>query len=103
MTFPTDAAMITRRKSLGISTGPAAAIAIYLLPIAWLYRFMLPRFVAGECTGPPRSECVLTRRNCSRIRVDRIATAVSRPPPSVLGNDEKRYHCGERDLIRLSA
>src|SRR5262249_13726127 len=30
---------------------------------------------------------------------------VSRPPPSAcrLGNDEKRYHCGERDLIRLSA
>jgi hypothetical protein len=24
---------------LGISRGPVAAIAIYLLPIAWLYRF----------------------------------------------------------------
>jgi hypothetical protein len=40
MTFPTAAAMITRRKSLGTSTGPTAAIAIYLLPIAWLYRFI---------------------------------------------------------------
>src|SRR5260370_38518225 len=30
---------------------------------------------------------------------------VSRPPPSACrrGNDEKRYHCAERDLIRLSA
>src|SRR5262249_56009620 len=35
----------------------------------------LHRFVAGECTGPPSSECVLTRRNCSRTEVDRIATA----------------------------
>src|SRR5262249_55438862 len=44
MTFPTAAAMITRRKSLGTSTGPAAiAIAIYFLPIAWLYRFIASR------------------------------------------------------------
>src|SRR6516165_3713912 len=101
MTFPTAAAMITRRKSLGTSTGPAAiAIAIYFLPIAWLYRF-----AARGCTGPPRSECVLTRRNCSRTEVDRIATARLSTPPSAcrLGNDDKRYHCGGRDLIRLSA
>src|SRR5215467_15203840 len=39
MTLPTAAAIITRRKSLGISTGPTA-IAIYLLPIAWLYCFI---------------------------------------------------------------
>src|SRR5215472_19265384 len=88
MTFPTDAAMITRRKSLGTSTGPAAAIAIYLLPIAWLYRFILHRFVAGECTGPPRSECVLTRRNCSRTEVDRIATArLPTPRPPRVGSE----------------
>src|ERR1700751_3589153 len=101
MTFPTAAAMITRRKSWGIPTGPAAAIAIYLLPIAWLYRFILHRFVAGECTGPPHSECVLTRRNCSRTEVDRIATARLSTPPSACrpGNDDKRYHCADRDLI----
>src|SRR5262249_18765259 len=102
MTFPTAAAMITRRKSLGISTGPTA-IAIYLLPIA--LALLLHRFVARACTGAPRSECVLTRRNCSRTEVDRCNGPSLDPRPPRVGSEtmKKRYHCGGRDLIRLSA
>src|SRR5262245_50398863 len=106
MTFPTDAAMITRRKSLGISTGPAAAIAIYLLPI-------LPGFIAS-CFLASWQANVLDRlaANASspvatvlEFESTVLQRPVSRPPPSAcrLGNDEKRYHCGGRDLIRLSA
>jgi hypothetical protein len=36
MTFPTAAAMITRRKSFGTSIGPVAAIAILSSSHAWV-------------------------------------------------------------------
>src|SRR5262249_35742667 len=66
---------------------------------------LLHRFVARACTGAPRSECVLTRRNCSRTEVDRCNGPSLDPRPPRVGSEtmKKRYHCGGRDLIRLSA
>src|SRR5262245_158658 len=103
MTFPTAAAMITRRKSLGISRGPVAAIAIYLLPIAWLYRFLASW--QANVLDRPAAKASSPVAVGVELESTVLQRPVSRPPPSGcrLGNDEKRYHCGERDLIRLSA
>src|SRR5262249_25108563 len=102
MTFPTAAAMITRRKSLGISTGPAA-IAIYLLPIAWLYRFIASWH--AHVLDRPAANASSPVAIVFELKSTVLQRPVSRPPPSAcrLGNDDKRYHCAERDLIRLSA
>src|SRR5262249_60245754 len=79
--FPPAAAMITRRKSLGTSRGPAAiAIAIYLLPIAWLYRFIaswqanVPDRPAANASSPVAT--VLELKSTVLQRPD------SPPPPS---------------------
>src|SRR5262249_45207270 len=105
MTFPTAAAMITRRKSLGTSTGPAAAIAIYLLPMpGFIASFFIASWQANVLDRPAAnaSSPVAT---VLELKSTVLQRPVSRPPPSAcrLGNDEKRYHCAEHGLIRLSA
>src|SRR6516165_10240857 len=89
MTFPTAAAMITRRKSLGTSTGPAAAIAIYLLPIAWLYCFIASWH--ADVLDRPAANASSPVATVLELKSTVLQRPVSRPPPSAcrLGNDEK--------------
>src|SRR5262249_54053656 len=71
--------------------------------IAWLYCFIASwhAHVLERPAANASSPVAIVLELKSTV----LQRSVSRPPPSAcrLGNHEKRYHCGGRDLIRLSA
>src|SRR5260221_14178251 len=106
MTFPTAAAMITRRKSLGTSTGPTAAIAIYLLPycLALSLHFFIASWHA-DVLDRPAANASSPVATVLELKSTVLQRPVSRSPPSACrrGKDEKRHYCGGRALTRLLA
>src|SRR5437016_11364514 len=100
MTFPTDAATITVRKSFGIC-GPAIVVPSYFLGFIF-------KASSLRGTGGLRRPAAKVRPQPSQLflglEFTAIATAPSKPSPSPAGrNGEKGIIAGGCDLIRLSA